>query len=256
MNNNSRALENRKYLFLFIFIMALNVSLTVVLINVSFGQSQKADFSSQPPIKVKIAEQKDCPLQITLVNVDNFALTHQTVNFNIQNIANKNVRAITILGDSENSGKIVTTSFATKLFQINEMISSDIPIEREMIKENNLLILSIDYVEFEDGSFWGKDSQRKSKEIAGEREGRRAAVRHLKDLIKNQNADGGNGIKTFLKQDIKEISVDVPDTNQPDEWKRGFRGGYKTVISILQRIREQEIENLTKKLDEMEELAN
>jgi hypothetical protein len=78
----------------------------------------------------------------------------------------------------------------------------------------------------------------------------------LKNLLKNQNSNNETDIKTFLKQDVKEISVDVPDTNQPDEWKRGFRGGYKAVISVLQRIKEQENENLAKKLDEMEKFVN
>jgi hypothetical protein len=252
MKNNSRALENRKYLFLFIFVMALNVSLTAVLINVSFGQSQKADFSSQPPIKVKIEEQKDCPLQITVVNVDNFALTHQTVNFNIQNIANKNVRAITVLGNSGNSGKILTTSFATKLFQINEMISSDIPIEREMIKENNLLTLSIDYVEFEDGSSWGVDTQRKSENFAGERSGRLAAIKQIREFIKTQNLED---LTNFLEQEITQIKVPMPDLNQSKEWQKGFQGGYKAVISIFKRLKEQKEKDFSARLDELEKLA-
>ncbi|HEX8737986.1 MAG TPA: hypothetical protein VF721_21820 [Pyrinomonadaceae bacterium] len=255
MNNKLSAFEGKKYLFLFIFIMALNISLTVFLIRVSFGQSQKADFSSQPPVKVKILEQKDCPIQITVINVDNSALSAQNIVYSLQNISNKPIRAYTLLGNGKNDGKVVTNSFAIKLFQPSEYEYDDFFVEREIAKEGTIF-LSIDYVEFEDGSSWGKDREKKSKEIAGEREGRKAAIRHLKDLIKNQNANGENGIKTFLKQDVKEISVDVPDTNQPDEWKRGFRGGYKGVISILQRIKEQEIESLAKKLDEMEKFAN
>jgi hypothetical protein len=256
MNNKLRASESRKYLFLFIFVMILNISLTIVLLRVSFGQIQKAEPLSQPPIRVEIVEQKDCPLRIMVVNVDNSALSAQNIVYSLQNISNKSIRAYTLLGDGKSDGKVVTNSFISKLFQPSEYEYGDFFVEREIAKEEKTISLSIDYVEFEDGSAWGNDSQKKSKEIAGAREGRKAAIQHLKGLLKNQNATDETGIKTFLKQDIKQIIVAVPNTIQSDEWKTGFRGGYKAVISVLQRIREQEIETLAQKLDEMEKIAN
>jgi hypothetical protein len=247
--------SKKTYLLGFVFVMLLNICLTVFLLQNVWGQTSNGNLKNQSPVKVKILEQKDCPLQITVINVDNSALSAQNIVYSLQNISNKPIRAYTLLGDGKNDGKVVTNSFVTRLFQPDGYEYDNFFVESEIAKEGTIF-LSIDYVEFEDGSFWGKDREKKSKEIAGEFEGRKAAVKHLKDLIKNQNANGENGIKAFLQQDIKEINVDVPNTNQPDEWKRGFRGGYKAVISVLQRIREQEIENLAKKLDEMEKFAN
>jgi hypothetical protein len=48
----------------------------------------------------------------------------------------------------------------------------------------------------------------------------------------------------------------VPNVNQSDEWKKAFRSAYKFVIFLLQGSEEQKIENITQKLNEMEEIAN
>lgn len=255
MKDKLNNLKNKKYLLLFILVMVLNAVLTVTLLRVSFGQN-KEDFSSQQPIKAEVMEQKGSPLRIVIVNVDNSALSHQEIICSLQNIGNKPIRAYTLLGGGKGDGKIITRFFATKLFQAGESEINSVPLERRSIKEGETILLSIDYIEFEDGSSWGVDSRGKSKALAGQREGTKAAIKQLKDLIKNQNANGANSVTNFLKQDLQEITVAAPDANQSDEWKRGFQLGYKSVISILQGIEGQKIEKLTKKLDEMEKIAD
>ncbi|HEY0427454.1 MAG TPA: hypothetical protein VGC76_06575 [Pyrinomonadaceae bacterium] len=253
MKNKFDSFKSKKYLLLFALVMVLNIALTVVLLRVSFGQTKRDDFSSQQPVKVEVMEQKNNPLRITVVTVDNSALSHQEVIFSLQNLDRKAVRAYTLLGSSKSSGKIITGFFAAKLFKAEEPVINSLPIERQNIKEDEPVILSIDYVEFEDGSSWGTDSRGKSMEINGEIEGVKTAIRQLKDLIKNQSADS---LAALLKQETQEITVDVPDINQSEEWKKGFRMGYRTVISILQRVDKQTTENLARRLDELEKVAN
>lgn len=248
-------LKSKKYLLLFILVMVINILLTVSLLRVSFSQIRKDDFSSQRPIKAVVIEQKDNPLRITVINVDNSPLSYQEVICSLQNVSNKPIRSYTLLGESKGSGKIITGFFATRLLQTGESKTDTIPLERRGIKEGEAVLLSIDYVEFEDGSFWGNDSRGKSKALAGQREGTKASIRELKALIKNQNVSKANNVTNLLR-DLENVMVDVPDANQSDEWKRGFRLGYKSVISILQGIEGQNIENLAKKLDEMEKLLN
>lgn len=256
MKNTFNYLRSKKFLLPFIFVMVLNTFLAVVLLRVSFAQTQNNDFSSQHPVKVETLRQKGCPLKIMIVNVDNSGLSYQNINYSLQNLSDKPIRAYTLLGDGKGNGKIITNFLSVELFQPNKNEFDSFPVERETIKENETVFLSIDYVEFADGSSWGSDSQGKSKEIAGQREGAKAAIQQLKNSIKNQKPNSENPVASLLTKDIQEISVDVPNTDQSDEWKKGFRRGYKTVIFVLQREREQGTANLTKKLDEMEKIAN
>lgn len=252
---NKIQLKNKKYLFLFVLVMILNVVLAGILLRSSMGQT-KTDFSSQKPVKVEVVEQKDSPLRITVVDVDNSGAIHQEIICSLQNVSGKSMRGYVLLADGQKSnkgGKIITSFFAAKLFPANGSEVDSVPIERMNITEDETFLLSIDYVEFTDGSSWGTDSAGKSKEIAGERAGIRAALDHLKNLLKSQNA---NDIANYLKQDIVDFPVTAPDVNKPDEWQRGFRLGYKTVISTLQRLPDQKIENFSKKLDEIEKIAN
>lgn len=254
MINRLKNFRSKKYLLLFCVIMMLNVLLSAILLNVTLGQAKKEDFSSQKPIRVEIIEQKNSPLQITFLSVDNSAYLHQEIICSLQNVSNKTIRAYTLLGDGnrKNSGKIITSFFLERLFQVGGSVVDSVPMERRDLAEEDTVFLSIDYVEFEDGSFWGSDSVGKSKEIAGETAGAKQAIKQLKELIKNQNGNDADSITNFLKQNISEITVNVPETNESEEWKKGFTLGYRTVISILQRITDQKIENITKKLDDLE----
>lgn len=256
MKTKFNQLKSKKYFLLFILVMLINTLLTVSLLRVSFSQTKKDDFSSQRAVKAAVMEQKDSPLRITIVNVDNSPLSYQVIISSLQNVSNKPIRAYTLLGDgSKSSGKVITSSFTTELLQAGQSVINSFDLERQSIKEGETVLLSIDYVEFEDGSSWGNDNQRKSKALAGEREGRKVAIKQLKDLLKNQNLSSASDITNLLK-DLEEITVYVPDVNQSDEWKRGFRLGYKSVVSILQGIEGKKIEKLTQKLDEMEKIAN
>jgi hypothetical protein len=223
-------------------------------ITSAFAQTSDNITKDQAPIVPEIVKQKNCPLAITVVNVDNSALSFQKADLVLQNVSNKSVRAYVLLGQAKTTGKINTYSFATKSLRANEFHESEVFLEREAIRESKQLFLSIDYVEFEDGSSWGVDSQGFSKNISGERAGRLAAIRELKNIIIAN--DVGNLTK-LLDQEITEITVDLPESGQSesDGWKKGYKTGYKTVFSVLQSHREKEIERLKAQIDEMEKLA-
>jgi hypothetical protein len=248
--------KSKKFFILFVIVMGLNSALAVVLLRTTFSQTQRPDYSLQQPVKVEVLDQKDCPLRVSVDYVDNSALSFQNINFSLQNISTKSVRAYTLLGDGKRSGKVVTNFFFTTLFHTLEINTNSFAVERQNITEDETVLLSVDYVEFADGSSWGGDTQAKSIEIAGQRDGVKAAIRRAKNALMNQDANTTDGMIGLLNQDIKEITVDIPPTGQPDEWKKGFQSGFKAVISVLQKIKEQGTENLIKKLVEMEAIAN
>lgn len=245
--------SNRKYLVALSIVMALNLILGGFLIHNVLAQKEENDFKDQKPVKAEVMDQKDNPLRIMVASVDNSPLAYQEILFSMQNNSNKPIKAYTLLVDGKRSGKVVTGFFTAKKFPTGESVIKNLDIERSNITEGETILISVDYVEFEDGSSWGSDSTGNSKLLAGQREGTKSAITQLKNLSRNQNV---NSVINFLNQDLQGITVDIPNMDQSDEWKRGFRLGYKSVISILQEIKEEKVEKVFEKLNEMEKIAN
>jgi len=244
--------NKRAYLIAFVFVMLLNTFSAVFLIRNVLAQTAVDKLKNQPPIDVEVLKQKDSPLLINVVEVDNSNESYQGINYIVQNTGNKSVKAFVFLGKGTNTGGSITSSFTLTVFKSGESKSGQMFIERQNIRPGEKLFLSIDYIEFEDGTSWGEDTQLRANRLIADREGRKAAVKYLKDLIKNQ---GFAAFKNILEQDAAEITVPLPDSNQSEEWQKDFRRGYKNIIVILQKHRNEEIESLSGKLEAMEKLA-
>jgi hypothetical protein len=245
-------LSKKTYLTAFVFVMALNVCLAVFLIRNVFAQTTADKLKDQPPIVAEVLEQKDSPLLITVNNVDNSDESYQTVKYVVQNIGSKSVRTFTVYSNGRNTGQVIINSLALKSLQTNEFKEGQVFIERENIKPDEKILLSVDYVVFEDGSSWGNDTQQKSKEITGEWAGRKFAVQYFKELIKNRDI---TTLTNVLEQEVAEISIPPIDSNQTEEWEKGFQRGYKSVVAILQQNKKQGTNALSAKLDEIEKIA-
>lgn len=245
--------KRKMYLTPLIFVTVLNLGLGAFLLHTVFGQTPDDSFRDQAPIIAEVLSQKECPLLITVINVDNSAPDYQRVNFVVQNISSKPVRAYALLGNRKTGGKIITTTFATKLLQPNEAKTDDFFEERVNIKPSEVLTFSIDYVEFDGAESWGDDIQKKSKQIAGERAGRKVAIQYFKDLIKNQDT---KSLTRLMEGEIAQMTAPSPDAEQDEEWQKGFQRGYKSVVAILRRNKKEGIETLSKDLAEMEKLSN
>ena len=184
--------------------------------------------------------------------MDNSASSFQRVDLVLQNTSAKSIRAYVLLGQAKTTGKINTYSFATKLLRVNEFHEGEVFLEREAIRESKQLFLSIDYAEFEDGSSWGADSQGFSKNIAGERAGRLAAIKKIRELVVARNLAE---VTNLLSQKVTEMVVNIPESTQSEGWQKRYRTGYKGVLSILQSQKEPTVEMLSAKLDEIEKYA-
>ena len=115
------------------------------------------------------------------------------------------------------------------------------------------LYLSIGYVEFEDGSTWGEDYQKQSEHISGFNEGRKAAVKHIKNLLGSQNK---NELTDLFKKSIEEINSPVANDKQTEKWQRGFSSGYKFVWFTLKNAYEdKDLEAVSQKLQQIENPA-
>lgn len=243
-NQEMKTNKSRTYLMAFVVVTVLNVALAVYLLQISFAQTNENRFKDQPPVKVELTTQSDSPLRITVINVDNSETSSQTVNFTIQNISNKLIKGYVILG----SGKIVTHFFPVKSFQPRAFNRDELSLERENIKTDEPFLLSIDYVEFDDGSSWGEDKQRQSDNIAGGRAGVKAATEQLKKIINQREI---TTLTAFFEIQLADVDVPLPESVQSEKWQSGFRNGYKSIVGFLKGQREKGVEELSKKLDEI-----
>lgn len=246
-NPKSNELKSRRYFLAFLCVTALNVVLGGFLLK-SFGQSSGKDTQNQKPLKVEVAAQENSPLRLTLINVDNSPSWYQAVNYAVQNASGKPVQGYVIVASGKHTGQIVTSFFPIRSFRIGDSHADEMAIERVNIRPDEILSLSIDYVEFDDESSWGANTQGQSEHMAGGRAGVRAAAEYFIDLIKKHQFAA---VTPFLEKELVDIYVPFPDTNQSEKWRQGFDSGYKSVVSVLQSSRERGYEELLKKLDEI-----
>ena len=185
-NQETKTKKSRVYLVAFTVVTVLNIALAPYLVQISFGQTNESRFKDQPPLKVEIETQNDSPLRLTIINVDNTAPSYQLINYSIQNISSKKIKAYVTTYTYKTGISGTSISFPVKFIE-GQIIQESIFEERVNIKQENRLLLSLDYVEFEDGAWWGKDSEHQSEYISGHFEGRRGAIKQIKHLITNQN---------------------------------------------------------------------
>ncbi len=163
-----------------------------------------------------------------------------TVDFTLQNVGDKTIRAYTL---REFSGEFDTdlgsVVFSYKLSaagifkpnkfsneQIGESSSTLVEPGSTQVREN--FKLAVDFIEFTDGSTWGKDLSNSAQQIAGIKTG----IKKILESLKEPNRQGG--IKAVIKT-LNEMKEPSPPDEQSEKWKRGFGIGAKTMKSIIKR---------------------
>jgi hypothetical protein len=93
--------------------------------------------------------------------------------------------------------------------------------------------LSVDYVEFSDGTKWGGDSGNSADTSAGQRAAAWAVTKLLIDSLDT----GGRG--AALKLLGAGLTYVEPPAAQSEQWKQGFRFGRNSLISRLNRAKDR-----------------
>lgn len=243
-------LSNKSYFVAFVFVMILNVSLAAFLIRNVLAQTSDDKLKNQPPIVAEVLEQENSPLLISITNIDNSNESYQTVSYAAQNLSSKKIRAYVLVHADETEAGGASIQFFES-FDAGKTIQSSFFEEQVNIKTNSKILLSVDYVEFSDGSSWGKDVQQQSEYIAGHYEGRKIAVKQVKDLLKNKNA-----VLELMQQQLTEITPPSIDNKKSDRWQRGLIAGYRTLLTRLQITYEtQGAEAISSKLEQIEKFT-
>ena len=201
------------------------------------NQAQKSATEQKPPIlslpitkdsAVSVTPQADAPIAILLREVFARDPLKPGINFSVEGKSAKPVRIIAIRYDAESStGKssgLVYDNPAALGWAMKNGQSQGFTYQY-VIKEGTLkqLTLSVDYVEFADGTTWGPDAFKSVDRVAGRRAGAEAE-REL--LLKMLTESGAAAV-------VKAIEAGLPDRTAPPghspEWGQNFNLGAKAL---------------------------
>lgn len=176
--------------------------------------------------KVTIKPQPDSPLTISGVKVDVTSHDEPLINFHTTNVSYKAVRAYAILKtqniEESQTGEIQLNHMTTLGSMLYPTHSK---ADMSPADESNV-VLSIDFVEFADGTTWGDDTFKSKERLAGQRAGARAAKEHLLRALK----EGG---PEAVLDAISSVVVPRPP-NQSEQWTAGFSVGVDVIRNRIQ----------------------
>jgi hypothetical protein len=209
---------------------ALNIALIILLIHLQ-GFSLTTG-KPQAPI-VSVVEQPDAPLTISVEGTDVLNPLSPQIKYTIRNLSNKAVRAYTILEETVTSkGKgtgITITSLDNDGNPLQPMQTKPGSFDSLSLSDPLVsLTLSMDYVEFADGTAWGKDMQHTAEHLAGQREGRKQAFIKIREVFDKQ---GIGAVTELIRQEGAEI-IGPPGGHSPN-WEYGFRVGHNSILYHL-----------------------
>jgi hypothetical protein len=192
--------------------------------------------SIQPEAPRIIAtKQSDSPLLITPTYVDASKPLSPHYGYLLLNISEKPIRAYTIqytvsLGDG---GLITSHSLANSPSESSFLKSKESRQEDEGEGKTYQappiqIELAVDFVEFADGTRWGKDINQSSNRLDGMRMGGRAAIKKLREILAKQGMEGLD--KALTAQTL----ISPEPTTQSDIWINGFMTGVNMVKSRIE----------------------
>jgi hypothetical protein len=179
-----------------------------------------------PPPQLTIEQQPESPLVVTPTSTDFTDPYRPKYRYQITNTSDKTVRAYAIrreISFGADQPKQIGVMFAhmpslSLLLRPNQFkqTEQDDAVLSNPAKE---IILSVDFVEFDDGTTWGDDSFMSSDRLAGQRAGGKEAIRRFKEIFRTGGLDA---LTTII--DKSDTVLPENQTNS-QTWQEGFREG-------------------------------
>lgn len=186
---------------------------------------------SQTSPQLIAARQPDSPLLIQPMFVNASNPLRPRYKYSLMNIGNKPIRAYAIqesvrLGEGESP--TVYTEFvhipAVKLYLKPNETREEVGGRGSIFQSPPIRVeLSVDFIEFTDGTRWGADTSKSGEQLDGMRAGGRAAVKKYREVLTTKGIDS------------LELAIGNEDLIQPDnqlrspQWTEGFRMGVSFV---------------------------
>jgi hypothetical protein len=214
------------------------VTLLLVVLSQAFTFSPGRSAIQHPIIQttaVSAQWQADSPLQISAVANHSPDPKKLNITFDVWNITDKGIRAYAIKHEvvccGSNAAHIRGSSLShilsvDKLFLPGQVRSEEIGNEWSTAPYERVT-LSIDFVEFTDGSRWGPDISKSSKRLEGMRAGMKAAKTVLLKLLSDK---GSQAVVELIESDMNLLA---PEQNYSEAWVTGFQTGVKSMSARL-----------------------
>lgn len=203
-----------------------------------FASSQASRSGAQLPT-ITQADQGDMPLRIVNTFVEMPNPERIVVRVMVQNQSPKEIRALAIVADARIEF-LNLTGKASILLPTQIKTFDMIYTEDGRPKRINL---SVDFVEFGDGTTWGADTGNSSDRLAGQREGAKTERQRLRSIFKSKER---SALTNLLEGDVSDKPEASGTTKHSEEWTQGYRSG---VGSIRYRVRQALLTNNPKQVE-------
>lgn len=190
--------------------------------------------SAQSPV-ISIQPQPNVPLIVLTVRNDSTTIHNPEFDLVVMNTSAKSIRAYAIRYDTvsaqSKSGGLELTNKESHSSVLQPGRSETIDINGGSYQADalNSITVSIDFVEFEDGSTWGPDTYKSAERLDGLRTGARAAVQHLLRILK---ASGPAAVFDILETEAINMPIGTAHSSQ---WLDGFQEGVNFIKGRLKQ---------------------
>lgn len=185
--------------------------------------------------EVLVATQPESPLIISPLRVEAPEPYIYEILYNLTNIGKKPIRAYTIRqvmfvgGQEQEAATWVDLDLTNKMLQPNQSIPEGAVFQPFSKQTPSNFTLSVDFIEFADGTTWGADLIKSAERMAGRRAGARESVKHLNKIFKE---GGASAVMKALDSGALDFP---PPAGHSAEWNDAFNDGKKMTKSRLKR---------------------
>jgi hypothetical protein len=207
-------------------VTAFSFMITITALGCLYQATALAHTGVHQQQTVSIQVQPDSPLRISSVVNHSTDPSEINLTFAIENINRKAIRAYAVRHDDTcgpSNSKSGATTLSTpglpkSVLHPGQSRTEEFSGER-CSSTYETIVLSIDFVEFVDGSQWGPDISKSAERLDGFRAGTQEETERLLAVLK------ASGALAVVRAIGKEIQEGIRNEDRSQIWNEGFRAG-------------------------------
>jgi hypothetical protein len=177
---------------------------------------------------VSISQQPNPRLRILSADIERGGNGNEIVVVLVNETA-KPIRAYALLkSDVGEHAQNTDTILANITSPASLLLPNQTKVERIVANFSGRTELSVDFVEFSDGTTWGADVHKSSENLAGQRAGAHGVTNYFKDLLKSGDQ---SAVLNAVASDSDLVTIPA---NHSRQWESGFKIG---VAAMRKRLR-------------------
>ena len=200
-------------------------------------------FASTKPIHITVKNQEGVPLLISATHTDSNVFKPR-YGYSLTNVSDKTIRAFTIQEDvffgsknAQQSGAVFKNlSSETNVLRPNASRHENAGGNTKYSEEVNEIVLSVDFVEFNDGTTWGVDKYNSAERLAGYRAGAKMALEWFSQKLEAKSFEA---FTNEIDADAVNFALQA-DKSKSSTWKDGFEYGVGIIRNRLKKAIKEE----------------